>query len=154
MRVTVTVTIAYRNSFSVPKRIFFYWKSSDTVTISYCDTFATSHLCHCDQSSQYLSCQADTRDALYSILVVFGITSTCSHDIFHDRSSPSTVERADIVATARGRVHELRLPPQDGRSTKGEKGKHKSSSFSSSNHVATYCLLGLSFLVMLFSKWH
>ena len=30
------------------------------------------------------------------------------------------VERADIAAAARGGVHELRIPPQDGSSAEGE----------------------------------
>ena len=40
----VTVTIAYSGS-------FLYWKSLDTVTIRYSDTFANPHQCHCNLNS-------------------------------------------------------------------------------------------------------
>ena len=52
---SVAVTIAYSDSFLVPKRTFSYWKSSDTVTIGYSDTFANPQQCHCDRSYQYFS---------------------------------------------------------------------------------------------------
>ena len=40
------MTFAYRDNFFPQKRAFSYWKSLDTVTNGYSDTFSNPHQCH------------------------------------------------------------------------------------------------------------
>ena len=50
----VRVTIRLQWHFLVPKRTFSFEKSSDTLTVRLCDTFAPPRQCHCNRSSLYV----------------------------------------------------------------------------------------------------